>query len=75
MQTFLEQGYWGYDIIVNDKICIHQDYVPAIIGNQRFANKKEAELVGKMVLKKILNKETPTVNAGELEQLGIKVTS
>ncbi|WP_430932767.1 DUF4907 domain-containing protein [Saccharicrinis sp. 156] len=75
LETFHENGNWGYEIKVNNKVYIHQDCIPAMAGNKHFASKKEAELVGKLVLRKIMNKETPAVNTGELRQLGIKGTS
>ncbi len=75
MRAFEENGRWGYEIISNNKCYIHQDYIPAIKGNVPFASKKDAELVGKLILKKIINKESPTVSTGELRQLGIKGTS
>ena len=75
METFNENGKWGYEIFVNNKVYIHQDVIPAMQGNKHFASKKEAKLVGKLVLKKLMNKETPAVNTGELKQLGIKGTS
>ncbi|WP_027471138.1 DUF4907 domain-containing protein [Saccharicrinis fermentans] len=75
VKTFKENGVWVYEITVNDKIFIHQDCVPTLEGNKPFANKKEAELVGNLIKQKILNKETPAVNTGELRQLGIKGTS
>ena len=75
LQTVNDNGYWAYEISINNKRYIYQDYIPAVQGNKRFENKRDAELVGRLVMKKILNKETPTVDTGELKQLDIKGTS
>ena len=75
METINENGRWGYEIFINNKRYIHQEVIPAVAGNKYFASEREAELVGKLVLRKMMNKETPTVNTGELKQLGIKGTS
>ncbi|TLX74680.1 DUF4907 domain-containing protein [Labilibacter sediminis] len=73
--TFVNGNNWVYEIYINDKCIIHQDYIPSIPGKIAFKSKKDAELVGNLVMKKIMLKETPTVNTGELKQLGIKGTS
>ncbi len=75
LQMVNENGYWAYEISINNKRYIYQDCIPAVQGNKRFENKRDAELVGRLVMKKILNKETPTVDTGELKQLDIKGTS
>lgn len=69
--TFNKNGSWGYEILINDKPYVYQEYIPAIEGKIPFTSKRDAEVVGKLVLKKILNKETPTVHTGELILLGI----
>ncbi len=75
VKTFNEQNNWGYEVIKNGKCIIHQDCIPVLSGNMPFTNQEDAKKVGLLVLTKIKNKETPTVSAGELRQLGIKGTS
>lgn len=75
LKTFEKNGGWGYEILLNEKRYIYQEHIPAIEGKVPFASKKDAELVGRLILKKIMNKETPTVHTGELIKLGIKDAS
>jgi hypothetical protein len=62
---------WGYSILIDNKLFIRQDIVPAVEGNQGFATKEDATKVAKFVLQKIDNKEKPIVTKEDLKQLGI----
>lgn len=63
---------WGYEIQINHKTYIHQEFVPAIPGRQGFTSKEEALLVGKKVVEKILNGQMPpTLSIPELQQMGV----
>ena len=62
---------WGYSIIVNNKLYIRQDIIPAVEGNQGFATKEDATKVAELVLNKMKNKEKPIVKKEDLENLGI----
>ena len=45
-------GSWGYEILLDKKVYIHQEYLPALEGQQPFSSKKEARKVGRAVLEK-----------------------
>lgn len=62
---------WGYSILVDNKLFIRQDIIPAVEGNQGFATKDDATKVARFVLKKMDNKEKPIVTKADLKQLGI----
>lgn len=62
---------WGYSILIDDKLFIRQDIIPAVEGNQGFATKEDATKVAKFVLKKMDNKQKPVVMKEDLKQLGI----
>ena len=62
---------WGYSIIINNKLFIRQDIIPAVEGNQGFATKEDATKVAELVLNKMKNKEKPIVKIEDLKQLGI----
>jgi hypothetical protein len=53
VKTFTIQQGWGYDILVNNKIFIHQEIIPAIQGKKYFVSKKQAESVGELVVSKM----------------------
>jgi hypothetical protein len=62
---------WGYNILANDKLYIHQEYIPAISGKKGFQSKADALKVGNLVVSKISSNQRPTISEAELKQLGI----
>ncbi len=62
---------WGYSILVNNKLLIRQDIIPAVEGNKGFATKDDATKVAELVLDKIKNNEKPIVKKEDLKKLGI----
>ncbi len=69
--SFTENSY-GYNILKNGKIYIHQPHVPAMAGNQGFRTKKQAEKAAEFVMFKIQqNIIPPTVTSFELDSLGL----
>ena len=63
---------WGYDILIDGKIYIHQPNVPAIIGNNGFSSEEKAMLTGEFVISKIKNNIfPPAVTPEELDSLGV----
>ena len=62
---------WGYNIMADDKIYIHQDYMPAVPGKQGFKSSADALLVGKRVIQKITRNEIPAITEKDLAELGI----
>lgn len=64
------EGTYGYDILSNDKITIHQPSIPAIGGNLGFKEKKHAESVAKFVIYKLQNNVMPpSVTPSEIDSL------
>ncbi|MDB5203561.1 MAG: hypothetical protein JWQ27_2970 [Ferruginibacter sp.] len=64
-------GY-GYDILRNGKVYIHQPMIPALPGNQGFSTAAQAQKAAEFVLYKI-NQQImpPSVTAEELDSLGL----
>lgn len=61
---------WGYDILVDDSVFIHQESIPAIGKGKGFPEKEQAEKAANLVLKKLENKEgLPTLSRFELEEI------
>jgi hypothetical protein len=69
-----EQNTYGYDILKNNRVLIHQPHIPAVSGNKGFATKKDAAKVAELVIQK-LNKNImpPPVTLQELKNLKIKL--
>lgn len=63
---------WGYDILVDGKIYIHQPNVPAVMGNNGFSSEEKAREAGEFVIYKIRNNILPpSVSPEELDSLGV----
>lgn len=63
---------WGYDILVDGQIYIHQPNVPAVMGNNGFSSEEKAREAGEFVIYKIRNNILPpSVTPEELDSLGV----
>jgi hypothetical protein len=61
---------YGYDIVANGNVIIHQTSVPAVPGNQGFETEDGATKVALLVIEKIREGEMPpTVSSQEMKQL------
>ena len=59
---------WGYDILVNGDILIHQESVPAVDGHHPFSNKEKAVQAARLVISKIQKGLAPSVTRAEAQQ-------
>ena len=62
---------WGYDVLMNDSIYIHQQQMPAVQGTRGFSSQQEAEKVANLVVDRIRKKELPTIYLRDLDSLHI----
>ncbi len=63
---------WGYDIMINGEIHIHQPNIPAVMGNNGFSSEEKALMAGEFVIQKIKNNILPpSVTPEELDSLGV----
>ena len=69
--TFQVAGGWGYNILVDHKIFIYQEVVPAVGGNKIFSKKEDAEKTAALIVQKILHKEVPSVSINELDSMHV----
>ena len=60
---------WGYDILVNKRLFIHQQYVPVLAEKKGFATEESAGAIARMVVHKLKNNEVPTLTYDELSQV------
>lgn len=68
--TYKTEIGWGYDILVNKKIYIHQDYIPAVQGKQGFESETQAATVAEAILDKLKNGKKPFITLAELKIMG-----
>lgn len=70
--VFESQAGWGYEIIIDDKIYIHQSYIPAISGTKSFSSKNDALKVAEYVATKIKKyHKLPSLTYNELDSLNV----
>ena len=61
---------WGYDILMDKKLTIHQPNIPGVAGENGFKTKADAENVAKLVVGKMKKGETPpSVTIEEMKKL------
>jgi hypothetical protein len=63
---------WGYDILSNNKLTIHQPTIPGQSGNEGFKTKEAAQKVAELVVEKMKKGEMPpTVTQEEMKKLNV----
>lgn len=62
---------WGYEIYVDKKLYIRQEYIPVISGKHAFNSKEDAMKTGKVVMDKLEHGKVPTITTAELKDLQI----
>ena len=62
---------WGYNIVVDGKTYIHQEFIPAITEKHGFKTREDALLVGHKVIEKITTNQLPAITRDDLKELGI----
>ena len=61
---------WGYDILVDNRMKIHQPSIPGQPGNEGFKTREGAEKAAKLVIKKMKKGDMPpSIDAKELKKL------
>ena len=60
---------WVYDILKKDNIYIHQPFMPAVEGEVPFPDRKSAKKTGRLVIKKIRNRESPALIKEEIQSI------
>lgn len=65
-----EQG-WGYDVLANNNIIIHQPFIPGQPGGAGFSNEQQAAGAAEFVIEKIKSGEIPAINHQQLQRPGV----
>jgi len=60
---------WGYDIVMNGKLVIHQEYIPTINKKKEFSTATQAKETALLVISKLKNNKFPTLSKKEVEQI------
>ena len=62
---------WGYEVMVDKKVYIHQDCIPAIASFKPFNTEAEAALIGRRVIEKMKKGIKPAMSVQEINEAGI----
>lgn len=68
-KIFYTRAGWGYDILVDKRLVIHQECVPVLAQKKGFATEQSARAVARIVVHKLKNNQVPTLTYGELIQV------
>jgi len=60
---------WGYDILINKKLAIHQETIPAIPEKKGFDTQEFAKRAAESVVDKLKNNKLPTLSYAEINQI------
>lgn len=72
VSVFEENDSFGYDILIDSFIYVHQPNIPAVGGSRGFKTKEDAEKAANLVVQKIRNNIIPpTIEVEELKELGV----
>ena len=71
---FKTEHGWGYDVLANDRIIIHQPFIPGASGVNGFSTEKEASADAQSVIEKIKSGEFPLFNHQQLQRPGVSRT-
>jgi hypothetical protein len=66
-ELFHTQKGWGYNILVNDSLFIHQEDIPALAVAKGFENEQQAKKTALLVIKKLKQKQLPTLLSSEID--------
>ncbi len=64
---------WGYNILVDHKIYIHQEFMPAIEGKKAFSSEEDAMKTSEVAIKKLIKGKPPFITKRELDSLNISL--
>jgi len=68
-KTFRADSGWGYDVVVNGKLLIHQQYIPVVAEKKEFSTEQQAEEAAQLVVSKLKNNKLPTLSKAEVQQI------
>lgn len=66
-KIFKTESGWGYDILVDDTLQIHQDFMPVVTEKKSFANEAQAGEAAILVIQKLKAGKNPALSRNELE--------
>ncbi|KKQ34172.1 MAG: hypothetical protein US50_C0059G0005 [Candidatus Nomurabacteria bacterium GW2011_GWB1_37_5] len=72
VKTFQIENDWGYDVLIDGELYVHQPNIPSMPGDSGFKTEEDARKVAEIVINKIRNNILPpSVSPAELKDLEI----
>lgn len=68
VKTFHTGMGWGYDVLKDDAVYIHQEYMPAIEGRKGFATEADAKKIGNLVVERMKARAFPVITVEDLDR-------
>jgi hypothetical protein len=68
-KTFETEMGWGYDIFINKRQFIHQEFIPSLERKRGFLRKYQAERTAEVIINKMKRKGLPSVTKFEIQQI------
>jgi hypothetical protein len=66
LQVIEQDSFWIYEVYNDDNLFIRQEYIPAVKGQQGFTSKADAEKIGNLVMRKLIENKMPVVSIKDL---------
>ena len=69
LSLFRSGDGWGYNIAVKGNVLIHQPFMPAVEGEIPFPDKMSARKTARLVIRKMKNREIPSVTREDIRRI------
>lgn len=73
-QCFKTNMGWGYDVLINETILIHQPFRPELSGYHGYVTEQQAGDSARIVIEKIKSGEMPLLNHQQMQRPGVSGT-
>ncbi|WP_179334538.1 DUF4907 domain-containing protein [Winogradskyella costae] len=67
LQVKAQDSFWIYEVYNDNQLVIRQEFIPAIKGQQGFTSKADAEKIGNLVMRKLIENKMPAVSIKDLD--------
>ena len=74
LQVIRTSAGWGYDVLSQGRLILHQPTIPGAAGDRGFSHENQARQVGERVIRKLKEGEgLPTITPDELRDMNISI--
>jgi Domain of unknown function (DUF4907) len=68
-KIFEGPGGWGYEVLLNDSLFIHQEFIPLLPGRKAFETRTQADQAARLIVDKLKGGQPPSMNSTELQRI------